>query len=471
MSVNSMVALRDEVLRALHRNYRERKAAGQEPLLCEYIRRKDQNAFRVKTKELFIGFDRGVVGQSEIFEFMAKSLLGERKLQKLYAFKTIGPLREAGRARLGKTAAPTSREGDSTNRQINIDIRNELKALEEQGTPNGVVTDDQLRDIAQEMLDNYKEANYCSKLMEYRLDTQMGARAMGSEKDREANRKAAFKACGIRLGGSVDEDALDRAIDDAVDKDAERFLSDAGYSVKKEGPQGVVRVCDVPVDLVELCMQEGLYVPRGAPMSARGKEDVERKKQDTGKLFADLCSEWKLRYEAWASRGKKGAKPEGRDDLVIPVEIDPLSGAGLYLMGSGWFDDTARGRLDEKTANFLDAMPYVYVILYHRFNNAPFVMQADKGTVGAFHIDQFQILASVNTNAVFKFYEGMVGGNAEDSPVLQAYQIGNGGYPAGESAIEGAGESRGKGVGKGTGKGEGCPDSYKMYFEQEGDSF
>ena len=286
-----------------------------ESILCRHLRREHEASFRIKAKRIWKLGD-----QAGFARFLAESLLHEGRFQKLLVSRET-----AGLIRAGKALAPSEERACSgrtrdakpnttaQRRQAAREAREALRLIAETSDTAALNALDPgvLRSAAEAMLEAAPQTGAFTILMECRLDERMGEHALGSERQRKKTRALALAKVATPLP-PVNGDY--RALEDALlAAEAREWLVNAGCSLRDGRADGVMRTKDVPVGLVELCLNE-----------ANGQTRPPRRisARDALTLYRAL--------------NEDGA---ARRYVVIPLERDPATGAELLILSTGFCSD------------------------------------------------------------------------------------------------------------------------------------
>ncbi|MDO4442259.1 MAG: hypothetical protein Q4B69_00060 [Slackia sp.] len=313
-----MSTLRIDILEMLLADFRAHADAAHESVLCRYFLHEHAAAFRIKARTLW---EAG--NDAETLRFVADALLHEGRFQKLLVDSAIEPVIATGRALLGDAGAkgagcPMGASDAAERRRAGIAARLALDAVTKASDDDlrGMVEPERLKCCMNAMLAVSPGGHACVALMEYRLDARLGDNALGSPAEREKTKTIAWEKAGD-AAADPDGASYRTTVNRLLADEARAWLVNAGCSLREGRCDGVARIKDIPVDLVELCLQ---HTNAGALAKSRTAQNAHA--ADAFALYRALN----------ATRG-------ARRYCIVPIELDPASGAGLYILGTSLFDD------------------------------------------------------------------------------------------------------------------------------------
>lgn len=331
-----MANLHDITLDAVMRDFLRAGSDPQQSLLCRFLEAEHASSLRVSLKRLW---NRG--DARTLLMLMTERLLREGTLQKLLACEAIAPICAVGKKLLtgeaeqheGAVSTRSEHSEPAARRRLGRAVRAQLEAILAQAATLGddaLPSLETLRPAADVLINATSRTGAYASLLEYRLDAHEHSGGLGSAEDRAKTLAAAQRATG-QHEPCADTASFDKALTRTLVREARQWLANAGCSLREESLAGIVRAKDIPTGLVEAAIAEGLVRPYAAgegahdgtaalPIAAR------RPASDAFALYQALQRE----RRSWA---------------VVPLEIDPLTGAACYVLGTSYFDDDARAWL------------------------------------------------------------------------------------------------------------------------------
>lgn len=309
-----MTTLRTAVLERALADFRNHAADPENSMVCRHFRREHEASFRIKAKLLWESGD-----MAETLRFMAEALAREGRFQALHVDRRITPIIDLGKKILGICDKCASGASDAARRRrAGKTARTALRAVAEASddTLRESLSTASLEQAMNAMLETTPHGNACTALMEFRLDARMGHKAPGTEADRtrtETIARTKGKTEGLDPEGAAYRAAETRLLV----AEAREWLVNAGCSLRDGSIDATARIKDIPVGLVELYLDE-------------------RESRNPGE---DAFASTSLAHDALALYRALNNEGEARRYCIVPIERDPLSGAGLYLLGTGLFSD------------------------------------------------------------------------------------------------------------------------------------
>lgn len=320
----TMSAWREALLSYLKKDWQDH---GCDSHLCEYFRQHAEQMPRVKLKRAHACREAGMANTAELFA-TCLGVCQEHNLLDLKALERIAD----------------SRRDDESIKAYNRRVRENLKALMEAlaedpqlppGLDGGFV-----RNLAEETLSHLPEtSNQIALAMECYWDCKAGSRALGSSPERDGlceklRRKASrAKQYPVKWDGMPSEDFIEKeVIPKALMQRAYTFLDNAGVSFSDAGGERFVsHTFDIPVALVESCIMDDEDLAADLMISTRSPgRDRGHSGADGNETRAEKTAALRRLYRALCEDSG------GRGDVVVPVEIDPDTGLGLYVIGANF---------------------------------------------------------------------------------------------------------------------------------------
>ena len=313
-----MAGLRERILEDLRKDY---LADPERSLLFLYFLEEHQSGFRIAAKVLLMELDVEGPGADCLARLQAHlfgSLLREQKFRNLYAVRALDGLR-------GGAESP---------KKANLTIRAGITEMMDRGT---VWSERKLRALAEELLGSFPEENPASRFMECWLDLQAarirgGGQAPQTGADFEAGAAAVMREiCGkqklnVEVPVPVTAEIYLRLRDMLVCAEAEAWLLDTGWSVKKDTRgQAPARRKNIPIELIERYLERKM--PAGPDGSAGSAAAAPAWLEDNASAARDAAALY------------RAMNTEEYRQAVVPLKIDRATGAGIYLLGCGYFED------------------------------------------------------------------------------------------------------------------------------------
>ncbi len=327
-----MAGLRERVLEDLRRDY---LLDPEGSVLFRYLLQEHLSGFRIVTKSLLAecreagkresggrpASDRAAFAALQ--EHLLQSLLTEPKFRNPSGFQALAPLRGDG-----ASAGP---------KKTNMVIRRAVTSLLDDGR---ALPEQTLTALAEEMLAAYPDENPAVCFMELWLDLQTrrmqeipgagAGPAGGTDSEAVADLEARTarsmqeicrrQKLRVEVTTPVSAETYLRLRDQLIRAEAEAWLLDTGYSVKKETRTAApARRKNIPIELLEQYLGGKGSGPASLP------EDNAGAARDAADLYHVMNA-------------------EAYREAVVPLKIDRATGSGVYLLGCGWFEELA-GRL------------------------------------------------------------------------------------------------------------------------------
>lgn len=322
---------RGAILDYILENYRD---GGENSHLCEYLREQLQLEPRVRLKMEFALIRPD--SEEDARKLLSSCIEVVLEQPDIGAYQSLKALVEGPKPGEGKRAYANRLRRDLSKVKDGRDVGDSAEIA---------------RSIATEVIENTHpkpspKPKPASLALECLWDLEAGDRALGSEEGRREIERILRERLeqppkGLVLSrefpdGKLTKDDLDEIVTQLVDHMAQRWLDNRGVSLSErdadrcdEWPgerdvskKNVSRARDIPVDLVERCMNDPYLRYRLGLDERWSTSEITDEKN----LKEDLAAFYRALLDGIV-------KGEDYSRIVVPVIIDSKTGAGLYILG------------------------------------------------------------------------------------------------------------------------------------------